>query len=257
MTTITLNLKKTVEQNASDYFEKAKKQKKKVEGAKKAMSEQEKKLSILIKEAPKLEEAKKIEVRKKQWYEKFRWFYTSQGLLCIGGRDATTNEIIIKKHAEKNDLVFHTDMAGSPFIVMKIPKENIKATKESLQEAADFVCVHSKAWKLGMATTPSFYVKPEQVTKEANTGEYLTKGSFVIRGKTNYITPTMNYAIGIHDGVIMGGPVNAVKEYSKEHVEIIQSNDKTSDTAKLIQKIIGGTIDEVISALPQGCKIKK
>ena len=29
----------------------------------------------------------------KEWYEKFRWFYSSEGFLCIGGRDSTTNDI--------------------------------------------------------------------------------------------------------------------------------------------------------------------
>ena len=257
MTKIILELKKSVEQNASDYFEKAKKQKKKIEGAKKAMMQQQEKLIALEKEAPKEEAKKHVEVRKKNWYEKFKWFFTSDGLLCVAGRDATTNEIIIKKHAEKNDLVFHTDMAGSPFIVMKIPKEGMEVSKESLQEAADFVCVHSKAWKLGMATTPAFYVKPEQVTKEANTGEYLSKGSFVIRGKTNYVTPTMNYAVCIKDGAVMGGPINAIKKYATEYIEIVQANEKTSDAAKIIQKKIGGDLDEIISVLPPACKVKQ
>lgn len=257
MVRLILNLKKTVEQNASDYFEKAKKSKKKMEGAKKAIDLQKKRLLEIEKEAPKHIEKKDVEVRKKNWYEKFKWFITSDGLLCVGGRDATTNEIIIKKHAEKNDLVFHTDMAGSPFIVMKIPKENMNISDESLQETADFVCVHSKAWKLGMSTTPVFYVKPDQVTKEANSGEYLSKGSFVIRGKTTYLTPKMNYAVCIHEGAVMGGPINAIKKRTNEYVEIAQSNDKTSDTAKIIQKSIGGNLDDIISVLPQGCKIIK
>jgi len=43
----------------------------------------------------------------KEWYEKFRWFISSDDFLILGGRDATSNEIVIKKHTEKNDLVFH------------------------------------------------------------------------------------------------------------------------------------------------------
>ena len=56
---------------------------------------------------------------KREWYEKFRWFISSEGFLVIGGRDATSNEIVIKKHADKNDLVFHTDIKGSPFHLSK------------------------------------------------------------------------------------------------------------------------------------------
>ena len=45
---------------------------------------------------------KKLERKKsREWFEKFHWFYTSEGFLCIGGRDSTSNEIIIKKHTDK------------------------------------------------------------------------------------------------------------------------------------------------------------
>ena len=257
MTRITIDLKKSIEENAGDYFERAKKMKKKIEGAKKAVLDQKKKLLQIEKETPKAEiKDLKIE-RKKQWYEKFRWFISSEGFLCVGGRDSTTNEIIIKKHAEKNDIIFHTDMAGSPFVVLKIKDKSTSPTEKTLQEAADFTAVHSKGWKLGMSTLEVFWVTPEQVTKEANAGEFLPKGAFMIRGKTNYITPTMNYAVGIYEGALMGGPLDAVKHNCKEYIEILQGNDKTSDVAKIIQKKLGGNLDEIISILPPGCKIKK
>lgn len=258
MTRITLDIKKNVEQNASDYFEKAKKFKKKMEGAKKAVQDQKRKLEILLKEKA-IDEEKKIEKesRKKQWYEKFRWFISSEGYLCIGGRDATTNEILVKKHAEKNDIIFHTDMAGSPFVIIKIPDPQKQPTSKTLQEAADFTAVHSKGWKLGMSSLEVFHVTPDQVTKEAQSGEFLPKGAFMIRGKTSYITPTMNYAIGLVDGAVMGGPLNALKHHSQKFVEIAQGNEKTSDVAKLVQRKIGGELDDIISVLPPGCKVKK
>ncbi|MBR9676382.1 DUF814 domain-containing protein [Candidatus Woesearchaeota archaeon] len=260
MSEIKLFLDKSVEENAEVYFEQAKKAKKKLEGANKALSITKKKLDDAIRkesEKTKKEQEKTKKVDKKtKWYHKFRWFITSEGFLVIGGRDATTNEIIIKKHAEPKDLVFHTDMAGSPFIVIKNGEE---AGKVSLQEAADFTATHSKAWKLGMATTQTFYVKPEQVTKQAQPGEYLQKGSFMIRGKTTYITPNMNYAVGIVDGFVMGGPTSAVKKNSKDgFVELIQGNEKQSSVAKIIKnKFSYDDLDEVIRILPVGCKVKK
>ncbi len=256
MVRLTIDLKKSIEENAGDYFERAKKLKRKIEGAKKAVFDQKKKLEQLEKETPKEEVKEKVEARKKQWYEKFRWFISSEGFLCVGGRDATTNEIIIKKHAEKNDLIFHTDMAGSPFVVLKIKDKSNYPTQKTMQEASDFTAVNSKGWKLGMSSLEVFWVTPDQVTKEANSGEYLTKGAFMIRGKTNYITPSMNYAVGIYDGAVMGGPINAVKHNCKEYIEIAQGNEKTSDVAKLIQKKLGADLDEIISVLPPGCKVK-
>ncbi|MBU0666161.1 MAG: DUF814 domain-containing protein [Nanoarchaeota archaeon] len=194
-------------------------------------------------------------IRKKEWYEKFRWFVSSEGLLVIGGRDATTNEIVIKKHADKNDVVFHTDMAGSPFVVIKSDEKKI--SQSTMQEASDFTACYSRAWREGLTTLDVFYVKPEQVSKEAKAGEYMTKGSFMITGKTNYLPPKMNLAVGVYEEKIMAGPVSAIKKHCKECVEIMQGDKKTSDVAKKIKKKIGGDLDEVIRVLPAGgCDVK-
>ena len=56
---------------------------------------------------------------KKQWFEKFRWFKSSDGYIVVGGKDASSNEIIVKKHLEKNDLYFHTELRGAPSTVPK------------------------------------------------------------------------------------------------------------------------------------------
>jgi len=123
MTRITLDLTKSIEENAAAYFERAKKVKKKIGGAEAALNENLKKLEELEHKRDKITAEKskqeKLKERKAEWYEKFRWFMSSEGFLVLGGRDATSNEIVIKKHTEQNDLVFHTDMAGSPFFVVK------------------------------------------------------------------------------------------------------------------------------------------
>ncbi len=256
MTTLELDLNKSVEENASDYYDRAKKIKKKIDGAKEALEESKRKLKKLEKEKSK---EIKTEARrsKKEWYEKFRWFFTSTGFLVIGGRDATTNEIIIKKHTSKNDIIFHTDLKGSPFFVVK-NEESKDIDKKTLRETADATVSYSRTWKLGLSTSPVFYVKPEQVTKQAPTGEYLVKGAFVIRGKTNYMDNQVNLAIGItEEGAVMGGPFDSVKANCTGFVEIKQGNEKVSSVAKYIQKKIGGDLDEIIRALPSGgCALK-
>ena len=202
------------------------------------------------------EKQRKVEAEKsKEWYEKFRWFISSEGFLVIGGRDSTTNEIIIKKHADKDDLVFHTDMAGSPFFVVKAERKKIG--EQTLKETANATASYSRAWKLGIAMTDVFYVKPDQVTKEANTGEYVQKGAFIIRGKTNYISSELKVAIGLKDGKIIGGPVAAIKPNSEKLVIITQGNDKPSDAAKKVRhKLGGGDLDEIIRFLPSGgCRV--
>jgi len=261
MARLTLDLTKTIDENAAVYFEKAKKTKKKIAGAEIALAENLKKLSQLeekrekaLAEKSKQEEFKE---RKREWYEKFRWFISSDGFLVIGGRDATSNEVVIKKHAEANDLVFHTDMAGSPFFVVK--SENKQIGDKTKEETADATCTFSRAWKLGLQTTSVFYVAPEQVSKKTKSGEYMGKGAFMIYGKTNYINNNVNLAVGItKNKQVMAGPIDAVKSNCEGRVVLVQGNEKASSVAKYIQHKIGGSMDEIIRALPSGgFKIKK
>jgi predicted ribosome quality control (RQC) complex YloA/Tae2 family protein len=254
---ISLDIRKGLEENAASYFEKAKKDKRKLEGTRKIISEYEKKL---IAAEAELSEKKSIAKHavKREWYEKFRWFISSEGFLVIGGKDATTNEIIIKKHADKEDVVFHTDMAGSPFVVVKKEGKDGEIPKTTLDEAASFTAAHSRGWKLGMATLNVFYAHPEQVTKTTNSGESLSRGAFYIKGSVTNFSPKMEYAVGmLDDGRVMGGPISAVKKHCIKFAEVVQGDEKTSDAAKQIQKLIGGELDEIIRALPQGCKVKK
>src|SRR3989338_1700542 len=243
MANITIYLDKSIEENAGLCYEKAKKMKKKIEGAKKALEESLKKLEKLEKEK-KIEEQKAIKKeapKEKKWYEKFHWFVSSEGFLVIGGRDATSNEIIIKKHTEKNDLVFHTDLAGSPFFVVKA--DNKEIGENTKREAADATVSYSKAWKLGMTSTPVFYVNPEQVSKKAKSGEYLKKGAFMIYGKTNYISNKINLAVGMTKSQqVMAGPLDAVKANCEKYTVLVQGDEKPSAVAKYIQHKIGGTI---------------
>ena len=253
---VVLDIRKTVEQNAQEYFEKAKKAKRKIEGAKKASEhwqhEKEKLLVQQQKEQAKEEEKKQRPVVEKKWYHKFRWFKTSDGFLVIGGRDATTNELVIKKHTDENDFVFHTDMAGSPFFVIKSDGRTI--SEIAIRETADATCTFSRAFKLGMARQAVFYVKPSQVTKEAKSGEYLTKGAFVIRGKTTYVDNKINLTLGITaENELMAAPLEAVKAHCKTFLVIVQGKEKISSVAKKIAKLLDyPDLDGIIRVLPAG-----
>jgi len=253
MAQIELSLNKTVEQNAGIYFDKSKKLKKKTVGAKEAIVTHQKKLKELEKKkAVEKEEYEKNQVTtKKEWYEKFRWFISSEGFLVIGGRDATTNEIVIKKHTEKNDIVFHTDIAGSPFFV--IQTDNKKPGKETINEVADATVTFSRIFKLGQSSSPVFWVTPDQVSKEAQSGEYLTKGAFMIRGKTNYIDNKVNLAVGkLKNGKIMAASEESVKKHCKDYLLFKQGDKKTSEIAKKIKAKLGGRLDDIIRILPAG-----
>ncbi|MEM3126572.1 MAG: NFACT RNA binding domain-containing protein [Candidatus Woesearchaeota archaeon] len=254
---------KSVEKNATIYYEKAKYAKKKIEGVKEIIARTKKELDELQKqkdneiekifiEKQKLMEKKEV---KKEWYEKFHWFFSSEGFLCIGGRDATSNEIVVKKHAEEGDLIFHTDMAGSPFFIVKNGK---KTGENTIKEAAQATASYSKAWKLQLSYVDVFYVNPDQVTKEAKAGEYVAKGAFMIYGKKNYLTAKLEVAVGVVDKKVIGGPVAAIEVKSKKFIKVVPGNEKNTDIAKQIKKQIGGDLDSIIRFLPAGgCKIVK
>jgi len=257
MTKVEILFDKPIDKSAAAYFDKSKKAKKKLEGAKKALANSVKKLEQMQKKEKKAVVAPKIKPEVTEWYEKLRWFFTSDGKLVIGGRDATTNEIVIKKHAEKGDFVFHTDMSGSPFFVLKGGEE---ASKEVIEEVADATVSFSKAWKLGLGSQAVFYVTPDQVTKTPKSGEYLTKGAFVIKGKTNYVDNKINLAIGLlKDKRVMCAPKESVSKHCEDFVVIEQGDSKTSEIAKKIKKKYDFfDLDYIIRVLPTGnVRIKK
>ena len=272
MVKVEIFINKSVDENAALYYEKAKKAKKKLEGIEKAISDSEKMMLDHKKSVEKdVNVQEKIEKKKRklEWYEKFRWFFTSEGKLVIGGRDASSNEQVIKKHTDRGDLVFHTDMAGSPFMIIKSEGKDISEIEK--EETAEFLSCYSRAWKAGISSIQVFYVTPEQVTKEANSGEYLQKGSFMIKGKTNYIHASLKLAVSIINDRVYAGPISSIKstlsnyypdakksELEKMFVKIVQGSTKSSQIAKNIRKILGGDLDEIIKILPPGgCRISK
>ncbi|MBU4503023.1 MAG: DUF814 domain-containing protein [Nanoarchaeota archaeon] len=243
---VEIDITKTIEQNAAIYYEKAKKAKRKIQGAETAVKRAENEAKLV---KPKIvkNKLKEVIVKKKKWYEKFRWFVSSEGFLCIGGRDATTNDIVVKKHMEKGDLVFHTQIIGSPFFVIK--GEGKKIGKKTIEETAQATAAYSRAWKHGMTTTEVYYIKPEQVKKELG----LPKGTFMIHGKREYLKPILQLAVGItKDKAIIGGPVGAMLKNAEKYLIIDQGDMKTSDMAKKIKAKLGGELEDIQSFLPPG-----
>ena len=261
---VELDFKLSLEQNAALYYEKSKKAKKKLDGAIKALNESKGELGMLEREKEKImnqiekelekeaDDEKKKEERKTYWYDKFRWFFCSNGMLAVGGRDDTSNDIIIKKHIEKDDLVFHTDAPGSPFFLLKKGTENVSV--EVLGEVAIATASFSRAWKLGLGSAEVFYVTPLQVSKEAESGEYMKKGAFMIRGKREYVHPNIGLAVGmLKDGRLMCGPSSAVKANCEKYVIVLQGDEKKLDFGKkIIHKLVGGSEEEIMHILPAG-----
>jgi predicted ribosome quality control (RQC) complex YloA/Tae2 family protein len=197
--------------------------------------------------------------RKQEWYEKFRWFFTSEGKLAVGGRDAQTNAVLIGRHMEQNDTVYHADLFGSPFFVLKGGAAQSEAEE---REAATATVSFSSAWKTGLGSADAYWVHPIQVSAAAPSGEYLPRGSFFIRGKKNFANKNIvEVAIGIDgSGRLMAGPEGAIRLHCDGYVVLTPHREKPSDTAKRVLKELTPllnpsqilALDDVVRALPGG-----
>ncbi|CAI9771813.1 unnamed protein product [Fraxinus pennsylvanica] len=127
-------------------------------------------------------------MRKVHWFEKFNWFISSENYLVISGRDAQQNEMIVKRYMSKGDLYVHADLHGASSTVIKNHKPETTVPPLTLNQAGCFTVCHSQAWDSKIVTS-AWWVYPHQVSKTAPTGEYLTVGSFMIRGKKNFLPP--------------------------------------------------------------------
>lgn len=254
-----------IPESTEKYYNKGKKAKRKINGVKEAIENTKKiikdledKKEVAIEE---FKEKQKPKVKRElKWYEKIRWFISRDGYLVIGGRDANSNEQVVKKYSKNNDIYLHCDIHGAPStIIQNNGDEEIPET--TLYDAACFSSSYSSAWSEGFSSYDSYWVTLDQVSKTPETGEYLKKGSFVIRGKKNFIrnVPVL-IGIGIveydNDKRIMAGPVQCLDKMSENYVIVKPGFTKKERISKEIlnkidsEKVFG--VDDIIRNLPSG-----
>uniref|UniRef100_A0AAR2JGG7 Ribosome quality control complex subunit NEMF n=1 Tax=Pygocentrus nattereri TaxID=42514 RepID=A0AAR2JGG7_PYGNA len=176
--------------NAKKYYDHkrsaAKKEQKTVEAAEKAFKSAEKKTKQTLKEVQTVTTIQKA--RKVYWFEKFLWFISSENNLIIAGRDQQQNEMIVKRYLRAGDIYVHADLHGATSCVIKNPSGE-PIPPRTLTEAGTMAVCYSAAWDAKVITS-AWWVHHNQVSKTAPTGEYLTTGSFMIRGKKNFLPPS-------------------------------------------------------------------
>ena len=191
---IILDSRKSIHANAAEYFEKSKHLREKLERVKAAISDVEQRISLLDKKQSLAasDAIGKIVVKKvvkKEWYEKFHFFFTTGGLLCIAGKEAKQNEVLVAKHFDENDLFYHADVQGAAATILKGGAKP-GVLEQDLREVAQFAASFSRAWKGGFSSVDVYAVKREQVSKSAQSGEYVGKGGFIIRGERKWFKNT-------------------------------------------------------------------
>jgi predicted ribosome quality control (RQC) complex YloA/Tae2 family protein len=268
---IEIDIRKSVEENAADYYEGAKSARRKSEGAGEAMGKQKARLEEAQKEVEKHDQAdfskevfpvekrgyepagtpgdsgtppeNKHKRKRRKWYEKFKWFHSSDGFLVVAGRDASQNEMLLKKHADSSDPVFHADIAGAAFVIVKSEGKDVPS--ETMKEAAEFAAANSKAWTRGLGNIDIYSVPRERVTKTPPSGEYLPKGSFMITGEREwYRDMELKLAVGVKvdqeekDAGVLSGPVMAMRKNCDYFVTIRPGFKKSMELAGTIRNRI-------------------
>jgi len=257
---VKIDFRKTVAENANKAYDDNKKIRSKRSGAEKSIKITKEEIESAKKE-DKIEKEKEKTVPKEDrilWFERFRWFISSGGNIIIGGKDAKSNDLVVKKYLKGGDRYAHADIQGASSCVIKsrdIKDNNLEISEKTLEEACIFAASFSKAWKQ-FAEAQAYWVLPEQVSKTAQSGEFVPKGAFIIRGKRNYYKCILELAVGkinIEDEQkVMCGPVDAVKKKADKYA-IIRPGDVTkSDLAHKLAKIFDISVDRVDRVIPSG-----
>jgi len=268
---VTLRVEDGVEKNADRLYREAKEIEEKKDGAEEAIENTRAELEAVKKRREEWEESdgsgdeqdekgekgaheeadwlarSSVPVRQDEhWYEQFRWFHTSDGFLVIGGRNADQNEEIVRKYLDPGDQFFHAQAHGGPVTVLKAtgPSEpyrgDVTIPERSKEEAAQFAVSYSSVWKEGKFAGDAYVVAHDQVSKTPESGEFLEKGGFAIRGDRTYFR---DVAVGVAVGIscqpetrVIGGPPSAIQRRAETTIELEPGKYAQNDVAKRLYR---------------------
>ncbi|MEE9237111.1 MAG: ribosome rescue protein RqcH [Thermoplasmata archaeon] len=250
-----LDIRLGVDENARLLYKRKKAAMDRVKRVRRALQESRRELGRVRTTTRRQERRPAYKPSKRFWFDAYRWSLTSKGFLILGGRDARSNEKLVRKHLEPGDRYFHADLPGAPSVVLK---DGSKAGNGDLKETSRFALVFSKAWQLGIGSGSAYWVKPEQVSKTAESGQYLKTGSFVIRGRRNY---HHNLALALAVGevsyeevkrVIAADP-DAIEELSHKYVVLEPAGAlERRSLVRQLSETFGVPPEEIERVLPAG-----
>ena len=253
---IPLDYTKNIDANASDLYGKGKEIGEKASRADDALKES---IEVLNKKEAGLAKTKaamanRAQPTKQYWFDRYKWFITPSGRLVIAGKDAHTNDNIVKKHLKDEDVYAHADLHGAPSTILK---KGLDATDEDLREACTYALAQSKGWVAALSDGSAYWVYTDQVSKTPQAGEFVPRGAFIIRGKRNYeYHLPMELAVGEimyeNNRKVMCAPLVSMKKHSQKYFVIRPGRGKAGKTAALMAKELQVPEEEVSRILPPG-----
>jgi len=253
---VPLNYRLSIDENANLLFSHSKEAKEKMRGAEQALMETEKKVEDRQRHGQEVARAAKAKAKptKQFWFETYRWFMSSQNRLVLGGRDARSNEQLVKKHLGDPDRYAHADLHGAASVIIKNGSE---AGEEEMRQVCTFALASSKAWGAGVSEGSAYWVVPDQVSKTPEAGEFVPRGGFIIRGRRNYFHHLpLRLAVGEieHEGArkIMCGPEEAVRARSSRFIVIVPGELARGKLSAQLAKVFEVPEEEISRILPPG-----
>ena len=246
-----LNVRHTIFDNANEYYERGKRAKQKSAGTITALEDSKRKLAKVerqlaeaeeirnLKPAEMLEALAKRKMETKEWYEKFRGSSRQTGFWWLPERHRKQRGII-KKYAYHDDVVFHAEITGSPFVVVKT--EGKPASDAVLREAGEYAAAFCRGWRENLGSADVYWVKPDQLSKSGPSGESVPHGAFFVVGKRNWMRNTpLRTAVGAvvnEEAKFVGGPVDAVRAKSQAFVVLVPGDNAGKELLKMVLKWI-------------------
>lgn len=273
---VTVDLRRSVQENAEACYAAAKKSRSRRDGAEAARREAAERRRGIERAGLAAFGAAPVRVERQSrhfWFESYRWTLLPSGLLAVGGRNATQNDAVVKKYLREGDRYVHADVHGAPSVVVR-PGEGAPPSEwpaSDLRVACQFAAAASRAWRQGGATS-AYWVTPAQVSKTPRAGEYVPRGAWIVHGKRNAEEHlAMEWAVGPvefeSDGTpvprggtakgrsfrkLVGGPPAGLEPFASELLRLVPGSEDPNDAAERLAERFGVAVEEAQAALPPG-----
>ncbi|MFX0090193.1 MAG: ribosome rescue protein RqcH [Candidatus Hodarchaeota archaeon] len=279
-----IDFRKSPSEIAEEFYSHAKKAERKIIPAKEAIAQTKKEIEEVEERKDEIVQQSQVKLRKRsrRWYEKYRWTRSPQNFLVIGGRDVKTNREIAQRRMDPEDIFFHADLSGAPYVVLKLRDEETDFTadsdltpqEEDIYAAAHLAGVYSRAWFAGHSAVDVYYVSSDQVSFSAPSGEFLPRGGVMVRGKRTYVKNILlKLAIGLiieeDHAYLIGGLLDIISQKTSYIVEVSPGDLGKGKAAQRIKNIFASMLsspedkiklkaldlNEFVAFLPGDCKI--
>lgn len=180
-------------------------------------------------------------------FKKYRWFYTSSGVLVVGGKNAEQNDALLKEMQtlKKDFVVMHTSDPGSPFNVLMGERDAL--SPRDLEEGAIATGCFSRAWRERKKTASVDIFLISQLSKEKG----MKAGMWRVKGAIQTVRVPLKLALVKQKGVLRAVPPATS---SKALMTIIPGAPDKQTMAPQFEVELGNNInhDELMAALPAG-----